>query len=69
MVWLYRRLIHLLPPTLRREYGAAIEETFARRWDDAQIAGFWTSVHVCWREFAGLTRWLASIRLARPRQE
>src|SRR5204862_2755410 len=72
MVWLYRWLIRLLPAALRREYEAAIEETFAQRWDDARASGFRTSVRVCGHEFAGLIRWLLSVRrctLARLRRE
>jgi len=74
MVRLYRWLIRLAPAALRREYGAAMEETFARRWNDAQASGFWASVRICGRELAGLIGWLfaerwgATARLQRQRQ-
>src|SRR6266571_1271451 len=62
MVRVYRWLIRLSPAALRREYGAAMEETFARRWNDARASGFWTSVRICGRELAGLIWWLLSER-------
>src|SRR2546425_7929880 len=62
MVRLYRWLIRLSPAALRREYGAAMEETFARRWNDARASGIWTSVRICGRELAGLIGWLLSER-------
>src|SRR5712692_4531221 len=66
MVRLYRWLIRLSPAALRREYGAAMEETFARRWNDARASGFWTSVRICGRELAGLIGWLLSERWGAP---
>src|SRR5882672_7038154 len=66
MVRLYRWLIRLSPAALRREYGAAIDETFARRWNDARASGFWTSVRICARELAGLIGWLLSERWGAP---
>src|SRR6266849_9609558 len=66
MVRLYRWLIRLSPAALRREYGAAMEETFARRWNDARASGFRTSVHICGRELAGLIGWLLSERWGAP---
>src|SRR5713101_3847046 len=66
MVRLYRWLIRLSPAALRREYGAAMEETFARRWNDARASGFWASVHICGRELAGLIGWLLSERWGAP---
>src|SRR6266545_4150056 len=74
MLRLYRWLIRLSPSALRREYGAAMEETFARRWNDARASGFSTSLRVCGRELAGLIglllweRWGAPARLVRQRQ-
>src|SRR2546428_1711593 len=62
MVRLYRWLIRLSRAALRREYGAAMEETFARRWNDARASGFWTSVRICVRELAGLIGWLFAER-------
>ena len=66
MVRLYRWLIRLSPAALRREYAAAMEETFARRWNDARASGFWTSVRICARELAGLIGWLLSERWGAP---
>src|SRR3990170_4719359 len=74
MVRLYRWLIRLTPAGLRREFGAAMEETFARRWNDARASGLLTCVRVCGREFAGLIglllseRWGAAARLRWQRQ-
>lgn len=74
MVRLYRWLTRLAPLFLRREYGAAMEETFARRLNDARGLGFWKSVRVCGREMAGLIgltvseRWGAVARLRWQRQ-
>ena len=62
MVRLYRWLIRLIPSGLRREFGAAMEETFARRWNDARASGLLTCVRVCGREFAGLIGLLLSER-------
>src|SRR5206468_4639041 len=66
MVRVYRWLIRLAPAALRREYGAAMEETFARRWNDARSSGFWTSLYICGRELAGLIGWLLSDRWGAP---
>jgi hypothetical protein len=66
MVRLYREFIRLLPTDLRREYEAAIEETFAQRWYDARASGFWRSVRVCGREFAGVIWWLLLERWGAP---
>src|SRR3989442_2664754 len=66
MVQLYRWLIRLSPAALRREYGAAMEETFTRRWNDARASGFRTSVRICGRELAGLIGWLLSERWGAP---
>src|SRR5229473_1909052 len=75
MVRLYRWLIRLSPAALRREYGAAMEETLARRLNDARASGFRTSVRICGRELAGLIglllseRWGAPARLRWQRQQ
>src|SRR6266542_1293943 len=66
MVRLYRWLIRLSPAALRREYGAAMEETIARRWSDARASGFRTSVRICGRELAGLIGLLLSERCGAP---
>jgi hypothetical protein len=69
----YRFLLRLCPEALRREYGAAMEETFARRLMDARFAGHGRRVHVLWRELAGLLllalseRWGAPARARRHR--
>jgi predicted permease len=60
MVRLYRWLIRLAPAALRREYGAAMEETFTRRLNDARASGFWTCARVCGHEFIGLIGLLLS---------
>jgi hypothetical protein len=66
MLRLYGWLIRLSPGAVRREYGAAMEETFARRWNDARATGFWTSVRMCGRESVGMIGWLLSERCAAP---
>jgi putative ABC transport system permease protein len=43
-----------------------MEETFARRLNDARASGFWTSVRVCGRELAGLIGLLLSERFGTP---
>jgi len=53
-MWFYRWLLRLSPESLRREYGAAMEEMFARRLTEARRAGLWHAIHVWWRELAGL---------------
>ena len=35
-MWIYRWLLRLSPKSLRHEYGAAMEEMFARRMAEAQ---------------------------------
>src|SRR5258708_36669882 len=60
MVRRYRWLIRLTPAALRREYGAAMEETFTRRLNDARASGFWTCARVCGHEFTGLIGLLLS---------
>src|SRR5262245_49847914 len=71
---LYQWLIRLSPASLRHEYGAAMEETFARRLNDARMSGFLPYVRVCGRELAGLIglllsdRWGAAARLRRDRE-
>src|SRR5262245_21815833 len=62
MVRIYRWLIRLSPAALRREYGAAREETFAHRLSDARTLGWWACARVCVREFAGLIGMLLSER-------
>jgi putative ABC transport system permease protein len=47
---------------MRREYGAAMEETFARRLDDAGAWGRWRQARVWRREVVGLLAMAASER-------
>jgi putative ABC transport system permease protein len=50
----YRWLLRLYPAALRCEYGAAMEETFARRLADARIAGGWRPAQAWTREVLGV---------------
>src|SRR5262247_978278 len=51
---LYRWLLRLCPPRLRREYGSAMEETVARRMEDARHVGRSRAARVWRREIMGL---------------
>jgi predicted permease len=51
---LYRWLLRLSPHALRRDYGTAMEEMFARRMADASRSGAWRRTYVLCRELAGL---------------
>jgi putative ABC transport system permease protein len=51
---IYRWCLRLAPVAVRREYGAAMEEAFARRLDDARRAGVRPVVRLCRREIGGL---------------
>src|SRR6266536_1468221 len=68
---LYRWLLHLCPATLRRDYGAAMEETFARRLADARAGGRSRRLQVWRRELASVIalavseRWDAAARARR----
>ena len=70
----YRWLVRLCPEALRREYGAAMEETIENRLADARAAGGWSAAQVWWRESAGLLalaiteRWGSAARVRRMRQ-
>jgi putative ABC transport system permease protein len=74
---LYRCLLRLCPASLRRDYGAAMEETFARRMADARAEGGWRPAQVWTREVLGTLvlavteRWRdrARARARRPRLE
>ena len=59
---LYRWLLRLSPEALRREYGPAMEEMFARRLSAARDAGIGRRAYVWWRELAGLLALAASER-------
>jgi predicted permease len=50
----YRWLLRLCPETLRRDYGAAMEEMMANRLAAARAAGRWPMAKVWCRESAGL---------------
>ena len=51
---MYRWLLRLSPDALRREYGAAMEDMFARRLIEARRAGLGRVAHLWGRELAGL---------------
>jgi putative ABC transport system permease protein len=51
---IHRWLLCLCPPDVRREYGAAIEDMFARRISEARASGGWRLVHAWRREVASL---------------
>src|SRR6266508_2664218 len=74
-MWIYRGLLRLCPDALRRDYGAAMEEMFARRVTDAQRIGKLRTAYVWCRELAGLLaliaseRWDASARRRRRYQQ
>jgi putative ABC transport system permease protein len=51
---LYRWLLRLSPPEVRREYGAAIQDMFARRIADARVLGRWRLVQTWRRELISL---------------
>ena len=71
---IYRWLLRLSPHSLRRDYGAAMEEMFARRMADAARSGPWRRTYVLCRELAGLLvlamseRFGATARMRRRRQ-
>ena len=71
---LYRSLLRLCPEGLRREYGAAMEETFARRLSEARRVGIGRWARVCGRELIGLLvlalseRWGPAARIRRRRE-
>lgn len=73
-MWLYRCLLRLCPHVLRRDYGAAMEETMANRLAAARAAGRWRVAKVWWRESAGLLtlaiteRWGRTARVQRARE-
>lgn len=73
-MWIYRCLLRLSPPALRRDYGAAMEEMFARRMTEAKQAGRARQAYVCIRELTGLLilplseRFGAAARMRRARQ-
>jgi predicted permease len=74
-VRIYRWLVSLSPPSLRRDYGAAMEEMFTRRMAEAKQSGLRRQSYVWCREMAGLIglalseRFGASARTRRRRQQ
>jgi predicted permease len=71
---IYRWLLGLCPHALRREYGAAMEEMFARRMADEARSRTWRRSYVLCRELAGLLvlalseRFGATARMRRQHQ-
>jgi predicted permease len=71
---IYRWFLQLSPHALRRDYGAAMEEMFARRMADAARSGTGRQTYVLCRELAGLLvlalseRFGATARMRRQRQ-
>src|SRR5262245_6675354 len=63
---LYQWLLALCPASLRGRYGAAMEETFARRLSNAKQAGRWRLARGTCRELASLVVLAVSERAARP---
>ena len=59
---IYRCVLRLCPAALRRDYGAAMEEMFARRIADARRVGVARTAYVWCRELAGLLALIASER-------
>ena len=72
---LYQWLLRLSPHSLRRDYGAAMEEMFARRMAEAGQAGMSRQAYVLCRELAGLLvlalseRFGNTARMRRRRQQ
>lgn len=64
----YRWLLRLSPPALRRAYGAAMEETFARRLAEARALGGWRPLQVWTREAFGAIALAMSERAATARR-
>jgi putative ABC transport system permease protein len=62
---IYRWLLRLAPHPLRRDYGPAMEEMFARRMAEARRSGPWRRAYVCSRELAGLIALAMSERIGR----
>ena len=51
---IYRWLLWFSPKTLRRDYGEAMEETFAQRLSDARGGSSWRTMRLWWCELTGL---------------
>jgi putative ABC transport system permease protein len=66
-MWIYRQLLRLCPPDVRRDYGAAIEDMFARRISDARTVGRWRLVQAWRREITSLVVFGISERNRRHR--
>jgi putative ABC transport system permease protein len=63
-VTLFRLILQLCPPSIRRDFGAAMEEAFERRLEDARARGMRRCAVVCVREVAGLLAVAVSERAA-----
>src|SRR6185503_16805880 len=61
-MWLYRWVLRVCPGAFRRDYGAAMEEMFARRIAYARRVGVVRTAYVWCRELAGLLALIASER-------
>src|SRR5262245_18776655 len=59
---LYRLLLWFSPKALRRDYGEAMEETFALRLSDARRRSSWHATRVWLRELTGVLSLVASER-------
>jgi predicted permease len=59
---LYRLLLWFSPKALRRDYGEAMEETFALRLSDARRRSSWHAMRVWLRELIGMLSLVASER-------
>jgi putative ABC transport system permease protein len=65
MLRLYRLLVRLCSSSLRRDYGAAMEETFARRLADARTAGTSRHLRLLLRELTAVIALALSDRVDR----
>lgn len=65
----YRFLLRLCPASLRNEYGAAMEKTFARRLADGRALGVWRRAQLWRRELTSVAVLAASERYGRAARE
>jgi hypothetical protein len=64
---IHRWLLRLCPPDVRRQYGAAMEDMYARRMSDARASGRWRLVQTWRREATSLVVFGISERYRRHR--